>query len=190
MSFHGEKRGNVTHASMTDPDARLARKSSGSASILAYGGHVLMENRNGLVVDAMVTHATGTAEWEAATTMVRFLEGSGRITLGADKKYNDPKFVEDLRAMNITPHVAQHLKRGGGSAIDARTTRHAGYGISQRKRKLVEEIFGWGKTVGMMRKTKLRGIPRVDWAFKLNAAAYNLVRMVNLQVTPVQSTAK
>jgi len=180
VDFHKEKRSNKTHASVTDPDARLARKSTGSSAILAYGGHVLMENRNGLVVDAMVTHATGTAEWEAAKAMLEALKGSRRITLGADKKYDDPTFVRDLRKMNITPHVAEHVRRMGGSSIDGRTTRHKGYQISQRKRKLVEEIFGWGKTVGMMRKTKARGIPKVDWMFKLNAAAYNLVRMIKL----------
>lgn len=180
VDFHGEQRSNATHASLTDPDARLARKSKNASAILAYGGHVLMENRHGLVIDAMVTHATGTAEWEAALEMVTTLGGSNRITLAADKKYDNAKFITDLRDINVTPHVAQNINASAGSAIDGRTTRHEGYKISQRKRKLVEEIFGWGKTIGTMRKSKLRGIPRVDWMFKLNAAAYNLVRMRSL----------
>jgi transposase len=180
LDFRGEKRSNETHASITDPDARLARKSKNAGAILAYGGHVLMENRNGLVIDAVVTHATGKSEWEAATTMIDELGGNQRITVGGDKKYDDAAFIAGLRSMNVTPHIAQNLNASGGSVLDGRTTRHAGYAVSQRIRKRIEEIFGWEKTVGTIRKTKLRGLGRVGWMFKFNAAAYNLVRMANL----------
>ena len=180
VDFRGEKRSNETHASVTDPDARLARKSKNAGAILAYGGHVLMENRNGLVIDAVVTHATGKSEWEAATAMLDELGGDRRITVGGDKKYDDAAFIAGLRSMNVTPHIAQNLNASGGSVLDGRTTRHAGYVVSQRVRKRVEEIFGWKKTVGTMRKTKLRGLGRVGWIFKFNAAAYNLVRMIKL----------
>lgn len=180
VDFHGEKRSNATHASITDPDARFARKSTGAAYVLAYAGHILMENRSGLVVDAVVTHATGTAECEAAIQMLDGVEGKKRITVGADKKYDTAEFVEELRARHVTPHVAQNVNRPGGSAIDARTTSHEGYGVSINKRKLIEQIFGWGKTVGMMRKAKMRGLDRVGLMFKLNSAAYNLVRMAKL----------
>jgi transposase/IS5 family transposase len=187
VDFHGEKRSNATHASITDPDARLARKSTGGAYVLAYSGHALMENRNGLVVNTEVTRATGTAECEAATDMIGQVSGTHRITLGADKKYDNDAFVADMRELNVTPHVAQNLKAPGGSAIDGRTTSHEGYKVSIRKRKLVEQIFGWGKTVGMIRKAKMRGLDRVGWILKFNAAAYNLVRMVKLlaDATPV-----
>jgi hypothetical protein len=180
VDFHGEKRTNATHASITDPDARLAKKSAGSAAILAYMGHALMENRNGLVVDAMVTHAAGTAEVDASIAMILGLPGSRPITVGADKKYDPKDWTGSLHDCGATPHVAQNEKRPGESAIDGRTTRHAGYGVSQRKRKRIEEIFGYMKTIGTMRKTKFRGVGLVDWMFRLNAAAYNLVRMVNL----------
>jgi len=178
-NFHGEKRSNATHASRTDPDARLFKKARGQAAKLCHMGHVLMENRNGLVVDAMLTHATGTAEREAALAMLARMEGRHRITLGADKAYDAAQFIAALRDIKVTPHVAQH-NNGRRSAIDRRTTRHAGYAVSQRIRKKIEEIFGWAKTSGGMRKTRHRGQARVGWAFTLTAAAYNLVRLPKL----------
>lgn len=180
VDFHGEKRSNATHASVTDPDARLARKSTGAAYVLAYSGHALMENRHGLIVETSVRHATGTAECEAALDMIAKQPGAGRITLGADKKYDTTDFVGKLRGLNVTPHVAQNLNAPGGSAIDGRTTSYDGYATSISIRKRIEEAFGWCKTVGMVRKVKVRGIPKVDMIFKLNAAAYNLVRMCNI----------
>jgi len=179
VDFRGQRRSNETHESRTDPDARLYRKGSNTAAILCFMGHALMENRSGLVVDAQVTHATGTAEREAALNMAARIPGGSQITLGADKGYDTKGFVAGLRAIGATPHVAQNTS-GSSSAIDARTTTHPGYGISQLKRKLVEQIFGWMKTVGGMRKTRHRGVPRVDWMFTLAAAAFNLVRMRRL----------
>jgi IS5 family transposase len=146
---------------------------------LAYQGHVLMENRHGLVVAACVTPATRTAEREAAVVLVRQVAGRGRITLGADKSDDAAAFVAALRQLEVTPHVAQQT-RGRASAIDARTTRHPGYAISQRKRHRVEEIFGWLKTVGLLRKVRRRGRAKVDWLFVFAAAIYNLVRIRNL----------
>jgi transposase len=177
VDFHGEKRSNDTHASTTDGDARLARKGDGKESKLCYGGHVLMENRNGLVVNTRVTLATGTSEREASLEMVEEIPGEGAVTLGADKGYDTKDHVGQLRERNVTPHVAQKKKY---SAIDGRTTRHAGYKVSQQKRKRVEEIFGWMKTVGMLRKTRHQGLRRVGWVFTFTAAAYNLVRVRNL----------
>jgi transposase len=177
--FHGEKRSNETHASATDPDARLYRKGPGQASKLCHMGHVLMENRNGLVVDATVTPATGKAEREAAITMVGELPDGPRITLGADKAYDTRDFVAEMRRMGVTPHVAQNDK-GRRSAIDGRTTRHAGYGVSVRVRKRIEEVFGWTKTAAGLRKTRHRGTATVGWLFTLTAAAYNLVRLPKL----------
>ena len=177
--FHGEKRSNETHASTTDPDARLYKKAQGQAARLCHMGHVVMENRHGLVVDATVTLATGTAEREAATAMVGEMTGSHRITLGADKAYDTAAFVAEMRRLGVTPHVARNDK-GRRSAIDGRTTRHAGYGVSLRVRKRIEEVFGWMKTVGGQRKTRFRGTARVDMAFTLTAAAYNLIRMPKL----------
>jgi hypothetical protein len=179
VDFHGEKRSNQTHASTTDPDAKLARKGSGKEAKLSYTGHVLMENRNGLIVDAEVLPATGTAERDAAMMMVEAVPGDHAITVAADKAYDTKEFVAEMRHMNATPHVAQNNKHRK-SAIDGRTTRHAGYAISQRKRKRVEEIFGWMKTVGGMRKLRHRGLELVNWMFTLTAAAYNLVRIRNL----------
>lgn len=173
--FRGKKRANDTHASTTDPDSRLYKKSKGAEAQLAYLGHVLIENRNGLVVDARLTQADGFAEREAALEMVSELPG-GRATLGADKGYDDRLFVDGLRASGVTPHVSQKK----ASAIDGRTTRHAGYEVSQRVRKRVEEVFGWMKTVGGVRKTRHRGRARVGWVFTFTATAYNLVRMRNL----------
>lgn len=178
-NFHGERRSNATHASRTDPDARLFKKAQGQAAKLCHMGHVLMENRNGLVVDAMLTHATGTAEREAALAMLTRMEGRHRITLAADKAYDAAQFIAALRTIKVTPHVAQH-NNGRRSAIDGRTTRHAGYAVSQRIRKRIEEIFGWAKTSGGMRKTRHRGQARVGWNFALTAAAYNLVRLPKL----------
>lgn len=187
IDFHGEKRSNETHQSTTDPDGRLARKSGGHEAKLAYCGNVLMENRHGLVVDAELVQCSGTAERDAAMVMAERVEGDHRITLAADKGYDTKDFVKEMRGMNVTPHVSQNQKRPGGSAIDGRTTRHAGYEISQRKRKRIEEIFGWMKTVGMLRKTRHRGLERVGWIFTFTAAAYNLVRMRNLAAPDVQA---
>jgi transposase len=177
--FHGEKRSNETHASTTDPDARLYRKSSGQPSKLAYLGHVLMENRHALVVDTRLTLATGTAEREAALEMVAARPGTHRITLGADKAYDVAEFVADLRDRKVTPHVAQNTANRR-SAIDGRTTRHAGYTISQQVRKRIEEGFGWTKTAAGFRKTRHRGLARVGWMFTLTATAYNLIRLPKL----------
>jgi len=183
VNFHGEKRSNQTHESTTDPDARLARKSGGHEAKLAYTGNVLIENRNGLVVDTELLQSTGTAERDAAMRMAVRIDGDERVTLGADKGYDTKEFVKEMRHMNVTPHVSQNVRRSGGSAIDGRTTRHAGYKISQQKRKRIEEVFGWLKTVGALRKTRHRGLFKVGWVFTFAAAAYNLVRMRNL-LTP------
>jgi transposase len=179
VDFHGETRSNETHQSTTDPDALLARKGKGKEAKLSYMGHALMENRNGLVVDAMTTQATGTAERDAALLMAEAIPGNHPVTLGADKNYDTKDFVAEARNIEVTPHVAQNDKRRR-SAIDGRTTRHAGYKISQQKRKRVEEIFGWMKTVGGMRKLRHRGLELVGWMFTFAAAAYNLVRIRNL----------
>jgi transposase len=179
VDFHGEKRSNATHQSTTDPDCRLFKKSSGAPAQLCYLGHVLMENRHGLVVRPAVTQASGTAERDAALGLVETLPGSHRITLGGDKNYDTRDFVDSLRRMNVTPHVAQN-DTNRRSAIDDRTTRHPGYAVSMRKRKRVEEIFGWLKTVALMRKTRYRGLMRVEWMFTFAVAAYNLVRMRKL----------
>jgi transposase len=179
VDFHGEKRSNDTHQSTTDPDAMLARKGAGKEAKLSYNGNVLMENRNGLVADVEVLPATGTAERDAALLMIESIPGDRPVTVGADKAYDTKDFVAESRQMNATPHVAQNNKRRT-SAIDGRTTRHAGYAISQQKRKRVEEIFGWMKTVGGMRKLRHRGLELVGWMFTFAAAAYNLVRIRNL----------
>ena len=179
VDFHKEKRSNATHQSTTDPECRLFRKSKGAPAQLCYLGHVLMENRNGLAVGARLTLATGTAEREACLALVEKIGGNRRITLGGDKNYDVHDFVDTLRSLNVTPHVAQN-DTNRASAIDRRTTRHPGYAVSMRKRKRVEEIFGWLKTVGVMRKTRHRGLERVDWMFTLSLAAYNLVRLRQL----------
>jgi transposase len=178
-NFHGEKRSNATHASTTDPDARLFRKSSGQPAQLCHMGHLLMENRNALVVDTRLTHATGTAEREAAAEMLGDLPAAGRVTVGGDKLFDTQDFVAEMRRLGVTPHVAQHTN-GRRSAIDARTTCHPGYAVSQRIRKRIEEAFGWMKTVGVLRKTRHRGTARIGWQFTLAAAAYNLVRIPKL----------
>ena len=177
VDFHGEKRSNDTHQSSTDPEARLYKKAKGKEAKLCYLGHVLMENRNGLVVSTCLNQATGTAERDAALGMLDEIPGNHRVTLGGDKNYDVKDFVKELRVMKVTPHVAQKER---GTAIDGRTTRHPGYGVSQRRRKVVEEIFGWLKTIGLMRKTRHRGELRVGWMFTFTAAVYNLVRMRTL----------
>jgi transposase len=181
VSFKGQKRSNATHESTTDPDARLYRKSKQTGAQLCYMGHVLMENRNGLAVDVRVTRAVGHAEEAAAIEMaVEQKKTTARVTIGADKGYDSEEFVEALRQRGITAHVAQNDSGNRSSAIDRRTTRHEGYKVSQRKRKLVEEVFGWVKTVGGLRKTRHKGAPLVDWMFTFTVAAYNLVRMRNM----------
>jgi transposase len=178
-NFRKEKRSNKTHASTTDPDARLARKSDGQEAKLAYAGHLLMENRHGLIVDARLTHATGTAEPEAALAMLRALPG-GHKTVAADKAYDTADFVASSRAAGVTPHVAQNINAQRGSNIDARTTRHGGYAVSQVIRKRIEEANGWIKEIAGMAQTKLRGLRRVEWMFVLRTAAYDLVRLPRL----------
>ena len=175
------QRRNDTHRSTTDPEARLFKKSRGSESKLSYMAHVLMENRNGLVVDTRLTKSTGKAERESAWMMAwRVARGERRITLGGDKNYDTQQLVASLRGIKATPHVAQNEHAHRSSAIDERTTRHEGYAVSQRKRKRVEEIFGWIKTIAGLRKTKHRGRKRVGWMFTFAAAAFNLVRLRNL----------
>ncbi len=176
VDFHGERRSNATHQSTTDPQARLAKKGAGKEAKLSFAGHVLMENRNGIAVNGCVTLAEGRAEVEAAVAMVEEIPGQHRVTLGGDKNYDRKEFVQEMRDHQVTPHLA--LK--ATTIIDARTTRHPGYVISQQKRKRVEEIFGWLKTVGGLRKTRHRGVERVGWMFTFALAAYNLVRMRNL----------
>lgn len=178
--WRGKPRSNDTHASTTDPDARLFRKSRNTAAVLGYHGHVLMENRSGLVVGAVVTHASGTSERAAALSMLDKVPGSGRKTVGADKAYDTSDFVKACRERNVTPHVAANVTHRGGSAIDARTIRHASYAISQTVRKRIEEHFGWGKVIGPIRQTLYRGIRKVDQQFKLTMTASNLVRIARI----------
>jgi len=180
VNFRGEKRSNETHESKTDPEARLARKGAGKESKLSYSGNLLVENRNGLIVDAEVFQANGTAERDAALIMLEQIEGTQPLTVGGDKGFDTRDFVKECRHMRVTPHVAQNLERRGGSAIDGRTTRHPGYAISQNKRKRIEECFGWLKTIALLRKVRHRGVCKVHWIFTLACAAYNLVRMRNL----------
>ena len=178
--FRGQKRSNDTHQSTTDPDARLYRKGPGMEARLCFIGHGLMENRSGLIVDARLTRVSGHAERLAALDMVQHVaDRPCAVTLGADRGYDAADFVEELRGINVRPHVAQNTS-GRRSAIDKRTTRHSGYAASQRIRKRIEEAFGWIKTVAGLRQTKLRGLPKVDWAFTFAAAAYNLVRLPKL----------
>jgi transposase len=185
IDFHGEKRSNQTHESTTDPDALLARKGNGKEAKLSYNGNLLIENRNGLIITTEVFQANGTAERDAALVMLEQLPGTNRVTVGADKAYDTRDFVAECRNLNVTPHVAQNVKRSGGSAIDERTTRHDGYAISQKKRKRIEESFGWLKTIALVRKVRHRGVHKVGWVFTFAAAAYNLVRMRNLLASPV-----
>jgi transposase len=180
VDFHGEQRSNATHESKSDPDALLARKGAGKEAKLSYCGNLLVENRNGLIVDSRVWEATGTAERHAALDMLEGIPGVGRVTVGGDKGFDTAEFVRECRNMWVTPHVAQNLGRRGGSAIDGRTTRSSGYGVSQKKRKRIEECFGWLKTIALLRKVRHRGTLKVDWIFTFACAAYNLVRMRNL----------
>jgi transposase len=182
VNWHGERRGNATHVSTTDPEAKLARKGAAQAAKLCYSAHVLMENRHGLCVDLSVATATGEAEWDEGLRMVRRQQAAGRRvrTLGADKAYDVQRFVGPLRAAGVTPHVAQQITWQRGSWVDGRATRHAGYAVSQRLRKRVEEIFGWWKTVGGLRKTRYRGTARVTLHAYLVATAHNLLRLAKL----------
>jgi transposase len=179
--FHGEKRTNQTHESTTDPDARLYKKSKGQEARLSYLGHIVTENRHGLIAEAMTTHADGTAEADAALLMLKDMaKGSRRITVGADKAYDIGSLVRVLRELNVTPHVIQN-NTNRRSAIDQRTTRHLGYEISLSKRWLVEKAFGWLKQTGPLRKVKLRGLEKVDWLFLFSCAAFNLLRIPKLR---------
>jgi transposase len=180
VNFRGEQRSNETHASKSDPEALLARKSQGKESKLSYSGNLLVENRNGLIVGAEVFQANGTAERDAALVMLEQIPGMKPVTVGGDKGFDTRGFVAECRHLRVTAHVAQNNPRPGGSAIDGRTTRHLGYAISQRKRKRIEECFGWLKTIALMRKVRHRGVCKVDWIFTFACAAYNLVRMRNL----------
>lgn len=175
VNFHGEARRNDTHQSTTDPDARLARKGNGKEAKLSYAGHVLLDNRHGLVANVCVTAATGTAERDAALLLLG--EAPNAATVGGDKGFDVASFVEQVRALGVTPHVAQKDKY---TAIDGRTTRHPGYAVSQRKRKLIEQVFGWMKTIGGLRKLRHCGGERVDWIVTFTAAAYNLIRLRTL----------
>jgi len=182
VDFHGEQRTNDTHQSTTDPDARLYRKGKGKESKLSFMGHVVMDNRHGLVVCTSYTHAMGKSERTAARTMMKKVKGkrTRRLTVGADKNYDTKELVSKMRRMKITLHAAQNTKRRGGSAIDERTTRHVGYQVSQWKRKMVEEIFGWTKTIGLMRKIRYKGLERGGWMFTFTNAVYNLIRIRNI----------
>ncbi len=182
VNFRGELRTNQTHASTTDPEARLMRKGAGKEAKLVFAGHALTENRHGLVVDVRVTEATGTAEPEAALAMVDAQQETGMpiATVAGDKAYDRATFVDELRERGVTPHVAQNITAHRGSNVDGRTTRHPGYAVSQRKRKLVEQVFGWGKTVGGLRKTRYRGVARTQFWAQMVASAYDLLRMAKL----------
>jgi len=182
VNFHGERRSNATHKSTTDPQALLARKGKGKEAKLCHSANALAENRHSLLLDLQVEPADGSAERRAAVAMVdERLAGGGRLTLGGDKGYDTRAFVACCRQLKVTPHLAQNLARPGGSALDARTTRHPGYGISQRIRQRIEEAFGWMKTVGGLRQTRYRGRARVQMHAYLVAAAYNLLRIARLE---------
>jgi transposase len=181
--FHKDKRSNETHASTTDPDARLYKKGRGKEAKLSFIGHLLMENRNGLIVDTRLTPATGTAEPAAALAMLGDLPGAHRVTVGADKAYDTANFVAAARERRVTPHVTRNINEHRGSNLDARTTRHPGYRISLVIRKRIEEANGWIKTVGGMQRAPFRGVQRMGWMFQLKAAAYNLVRLPGLLAT-------
>jgi transposase len=181
VSFHGQRRTNETHLSTTDPEARLARKGNGQEARLSFAGHLLMENRNGLILDVLITEATGRAEREAALVMLdRRLTPRKRVTLAGDKGYDTRDFVEELRQRGVTPHVAQNTSKRR-SAIDRRTTRHPGYVLSQRVRKRVEECFGWAKTVAGGRKLRYLGVRKNQLWATFTAVAFNLLRMANLE---------
>jgi hypothetical protein len=186
-SFRGQQRKNDTHASTTDPDAKLYRKSNGAESRLAYLGHLLIENRHGLIVEAMATQADGRAERDAGVLMLHAQWKRApwrRRTVGADKAYDVREFIDVTRDLGCTPHVAQNLNRPGGSAIDGRTTRHAGYAMSQHARPRIEPAFGWLKTIAWIRKVKLRGLEKVDWLLVFASAAFNLIRLPKLSPRP------
>ena len=177
--FQGEQRTNDTHASTTDPEARLHRKGKGKEAKLCFMGHLLMENRHGLIVDGRLGEANGTAERDVAQAMVAAIPGRHRITVGGDKNFDTAGFVAALHELNATPHVAQNTSNRR-SAIDGRTTRHPGYAVSQRVRKRIEEAFGWIKEIALQRRARHRGKERVGWQFTLAAAAYNLIRLPKL----------
>jgi transposase len=177
--FHGEHRTNDTHASTTDPEAKLYRKGRGKEAKLCFMGHALMENRHGLLVDGRVSDATGTAEREVAETMLTAVPGRHPLTVGGDKNFDTAGFVTAMRKLRVTPHVAQNTTNRR-SAIDCRTTRHPGYAVSQRIRKRIEEAFGWIKEIALQRRARHRGKERVGWQFTLAAAAYNLIRLPKL----------
>jgi transposase len=179
--WRGEPRSNDTHQSKTDDESRLYRKSNAAPALPSYLGHVLTDNRHGLVVNVRASQSNGTAEREVAADMLRDLGNAGkRVTVAADKAYDTKGFVKACRDLNVTPHVAQNTARNGGSAIDGRTTRHAGYAISQRKRKCIEQCFGWGKVIGPIRQVMVRGLSKVDQLLTLTMAAYNLTRLRSL----------
>ena len=180
-NFHGEKRRNKTHASTTDGEALLAKKGPGKEARLSYMGHTVMENRNGMIVQAEASQATGVAERELAARLLSQLPGKQHKTVGADRNYDTKSFIAGCREMKITPHVARNDKRRGGSAIDGRTSSKAGYQVSPKKRKQVEEPFGWGKTIGLIRQIKVRGLANANGVFQLTMVGWNLVRMCNLQ---------
>lgn len=186
-SFHGQSRRNDTHASTTDPDAKLYRRGQSHEARLAYLGHLVIEHRHGLIVDAMASTADGRAEREVATILLRERvrrRGWRRRTVGADKGYDTREFVNDLRALGMTPHVTQNTALSGGSAIDGRTTRHTGYAQSQHARPRIEPAFGWLKTVAWLRKVKLRGFAKVHWLVCFAVAAFNLRRLTTLMAAP------
>jgi transposase len=188
VDFRGEKRSNQTHESKSDPDALLARKGPGKEAKLSYSGNLLVENRNGLIMSSLVWEATGTAERDAAMAMLQDVPGNERVTVGGDKGFDTAEFVRECRNMRVTPHVAQNLTRRGGSAIDGRTTQRESYRMSQKKRKRIEECFGWLKTIALLRKVRHRGTLKVDWMFTFACAAYNLVRMRNLMAATVPAS--
>lgn len=180
MNFRGEKRSNRTHESKTDPEAKLARKGVGKEAKLSYSANLLVENRHGLIVNGVVWEAGGRAERDAALMMLEQIPGTQPVTVGGDKAFDTAEFVSECRHLRVTPQVAQNQNRPGGSALDQRTTRHPGYGLSQKKRKRIEECFGWLKTIALLRKVRHRGLLKVDWVFTFACAAYNLVRIRNL----------
>lgn len=182
VDFRGERRCDETHASKTDPEGRLVRKSADKESKLSYNGNLLVENRNGLIVDAEVFQANGTAERDAALVMLEKIPGTKPVTVGGDKGFDTHGFVAECRNLRVTPRLAQNHERRGGSAMDGRTTRHSGYALSQRKR--IEECFGWLKTIVLMRKVRHRGVCKVHWVFSLACTAYNFLRMGNLATVP------
>src|SRR4030088_2832452 len=185
VDFHGEKRSNQTHASKTDPDAKMARKGKGKEAKLSYNGNLLVENRNGLIVNTEVFEANGTAERDAALVMLEQIPGTKQVTVGGDKAYDTADFVAECRNLNVTPHVAQTWSGPVGARLMLAQPQHVGYAISQRKRKRIEECFGWLKTIALLRKVRHRGTLKVDWIFTFASAAYNLVRMRNLMRSTV-----